>query len=158
MSNEIAQKRKLRGSWTSYTAPIAKGLLRTWCHWVWQDSDSKSSIQNMMQSSTTRIVSHNMTSFLVLSHERVGYRNGLLKPNDNHWCDHIANDNINKLQDASKLCLQKLNDSLAEKPTSTQAKSATWTLCTKSSLQSIVKHYCEHLRANCQRSNCSFFI
>jgi hypothetical protein len=32
----------------------------------------------MMQLSTTRIVSCNMTSFLVLNHERVRYCNGLL--------------------------------------------------------------------------------
>jgi hypothetical protein len=30
-----------------------------------------------MQSSTTRIVSHYMTSFLVLNHKRVRYHNGL---------------------------------------------------------------------------------
>ncbi len=51
-SNGIAQKHKLRGRWTSYTTPIAKVLLRTWCCWVRQDSDSKSSIQNLMQLST----------------------------------------------------------------------------------------------------------
>ncbi len=72
-----------------------------------------------------------MTSFLVLIHERVRYCNGTLKPNDNRWCDHIANDNINNLQNASKLHLQKLNDSLAKEPISTQGKSATWMLSTK---------------------------
>jgi hypothetical protein len=80
----------------------------------------------MMQSSTTRIVSCNMTSFLVLNHERVGYPTGLLKPHNNHWCDHLANDNINHLLHASTLCLQKLDDSLAKEPISTQAKRATW--------------------------------
>ncbi len=99
-----------------------------------------------------------MTSFLVLNHERVRYRNWLLKPNNNRWCDHIASDNINNLQNASKLRLQKLNDSLAKEPISTQAKSATWMLSTKSSLQSIAKHNCKHLSANRQRSYCSFFI
>jgi hypothetical protein len=54
-SNGIAQKCKLRGSWTSYTTPIAKVLPRTWCCWVRQDSDSKSSIQNLMQLSTVRL-------------------------------------------------------------------------------------------------------
>ncbi len=57
--NGIAQKHKLRGSWTSLTTLITKGsiqnlmwlsttrlwqqkvLFRTWCGWVWQDSDSK---------------------------------------------------------------------------------------------------------------------
>ncbi len=40
---------------------------------------AKDSSQNLMPSSTTRIVSHYMTSFLVLNHERVRYCNGLLK-------------------------------------------------------------------------------
>ncbi len=79
-----------------------------------------------------------MTSFLALNNERVRYRDGLLKPYNNGWCDFIANDNINTLQDASRLRLQKLNNSLGKEPMSTQAKSATWMLSTKSSLQSIV--------------------
>jgi hypothetical protein len=37
-----------------------------------------------MQLNTTRIVSCNMTSFLVLNHEKVRDRNGPLKPNDNN--------------------------------------------------------------------------
>ncbi len=41
---------------------------------------AKGSSRNLMQSSTTRIVSHHMTLFLVLNHERVRYRNGFLKP------------------------------------------------------------------------------
>ena len=41
---------------------------------------AKGSSQNLVRSSTTRIVSHYMTSFLVLNHERVRYRNGLLNP------------------------------------------------------------------------------
>jgi hypothetical protein len=40
---------------------------------------AKGSSQNLVQSSTTRIVSHYMTLFLVLNHKRVRYRNGLLK-------------------------------------------------------------------------------
>jgi hypothetical protein len=40
---------------------------------------AKGSSQNLVRSSTTRIVSHYMTSFLVLNHERVRYCNGLLK-------------------------------------------------------------------------------
>ncbi len=32
---------------------------------------------------------------------------------NNHWWDHIANDNINHLQGANTLRLQKLNNSLA---------------------------------------------
>jgi hypothetical protein len=38
---------------------------------------AKGSSQNLMRSSTTRIVSHYMTLFLVQNHERVRYRNGL---------------------------------------------------------------------------------
>jgi hypothetical protein len=41
---------------------------------------AKGSSQNLVRSSTTRIVSHYMTSFLVLNHERVRYCNGLSKP------------------------------------------------------------------------------
>ncbi len=69
---------------------------------------AKGSIQNLTWSSTTHSISKgvklehdaveyhkdskaSMTSFLVLNHERVRYRDGLLKPNDNRWCDHIAN-------------------------------------------------------------------
>jgi hypothetical protein len=112
-----------------------------------------------MRLSTTRIVSRNMTSFLVLNHERV--RNGPLKPNNNHWWDHLANDNIDHLQGPSTLCLQKLDDSLAKEPISTHAKCATWTLDTKgkkADLLSIVKHSCKHLNVNRQRSYCNFFI
>jgi hypothetical protein len=38
---------------------------------------AKGSSQNLMRSSTTRIISHYMTSFLVQNHERVRYHNGL---------------------------------------------------------------------------------
>jgi hypothetical protein len=41
---------------------------------------TEGSLQNLVRLSTTRIVSHYMTSFLVLHHERVRYRNELLKP------------------------------------------------------------------------------
>ncbi len=41
---------------------------------------AKGPSQNLVRPSTTRIVSHYMTSFLVLNHERVRYCNGLLKP------------------------------------------------------------------------------
>ncbi len=112
----------------------------------------------MMRLSTTRIVSCNMTSFLVLNHERVRYCNGLLKPNNNHRCDHLAKDNINHLQDASTLRLPKLDDSVDMEPISTHTKCATWMLEQKADLQSIVKHNCKHLSANHQRSYCSFFI
>ncbi len=99
-----------------------------------------------------------MTSFLVLNHERVRYHNGTLKPKDNHWCEHLANDNINHLRDASTLCLPKPDDSLAKVPISTQAICATWMLAQKADLQSIGKHNCKHSSANRQRSYCSFFI
>jgi hypothetical protein len=75
--------------WSSTTHSISKGFYLEYDA-VKYDKDSKPS----------------MTSFLVLNHERVRYRNGLLKPNNNRWCDHIANDNINNLQHASKLRLQ----------------------------------------------------
>jgi hypothetical protein len=39
---------------------------------------AKGSSQNLMRSSTTGIVSHYLTSFLVQNHERVRYCNGLL--------------------------------------------------------------------------------
>jgi hypothetical protein len=112
----------------------------------------------MMQLSMTRIVNCNMTSFLVLNHERVRYPNGLLKPNDNHSCNHLANDSINHKRDASTLRLPKLDDSLAKEPISTLAIRAIWTLAQKADLQSIVKHNCKHLSANRQRSYCSFSI
>jgi hypothetical protein len=86
------------------------------------------------------------------------YHNGLLKPNDNHWCNHLTNDNINHLRDASTLRFPKLDDSLAKEPISTHAIRAIWTLAQKADLQSIVKHNCKHLSANRQRSYCSFFI
>ncbi len=146
--NGITQKLELRGSWTSsttdnkrfYSEPdvveygktlIAKVLLRTWCGRVQQTLKAKGSIRNLMGLSTTRIVSCNMTSFLVLNHERVRYCNGLWKPNDNLWWDHLANDSINHLPGASTLRLQKLDNSLAKEPISTHAKQATWTLDTK---------------------------
>ncbi len=42
-----------------------------------RDLIAKGSSQNLVRSSTTRIVSHYMTLFLVLHHGRVRYRNGL---------------------------------------------------------------------------------
>ncbi len=53
---------------------------------------------------------------------------------DNHWWSHFASDNINHLQkNASTLCVQKLNNSLAKEPISTQVtnKRATQKLETK---------------------------
>ena len=41
---------------------------------------AKGSNQDLVQLSRIRIVSHFMTSFLMLNHERVRYCNGLLKP------------------------------------------------------------------------------
>ncbi len=41
---------------------------------------AKGSSQNLVRLSTTRIASHYMTLFMVLNHERVRYRNGLIKP------------------------------------------------------------------------------
>ncbi len=63
-------------------------------------------------------------------------------------------------KNASTLHVQKLNDSLAKEPNSTQVayKRATQTLDTKdkkADLQSIVEDNCKHLSANGQRSYCS---
>ncbi len=41
---------------------------------------AKGSSQNLVRLITTRIVSHHMTLFLVLNHERFRYNIGLLKP------------------------------------------------------------------------------
>jgi hypothetical protein len=82
---------------------------------------AKGSSQNLMRSSTTRIVSHYMTSFLVLNHEKVRYCNGLLKAKT------ITIDEITLLVIASTTCkntstllMQQLNDSLAKEPRSMQ--------------------------------------
>ncbi len=81
---------------------------------------AKGSSQNLVWLSTTRIVSHYMISFLVLHHERVRYCNGLLKPRQYHWWYHLASDSINHLQNASTLCMRKLNNSSAKERISTQ--------------------------------------
>jgi hypothetical protein len=44
-----------------------------------RDANAKGSSQNLLWASTTKIVSHSKTLFLVLNHERVRYRNGLVK-------------------------------------------------------------------------------
>ncbi len=58
--------------------------------------------------------------------------------------------------------MQKLNNSSAKEPTSTQYanKRATWILGTakKADLQSIVKDKCKHLSAERQRSYCKQLI
>ncbi len=54
---------------------------------------------------------------------------------DSCWWDHITNDNINNLQGAITLHLQKLNNSLGKEPISTHTKRATWTLDTKDKKQ-----------------------
>jgi hypothetical protein len=53
--------------------------------------------------------------------------------------------------------VQKLNDSLAKEPISTQTRTLD-TKDKKADLQSIVKDNCKHLSANCQRSYCSFTL
>jgi hypothetical protein len=50
---------------------------------------------------------------------------------DNHRWDHISNDDINHLQGARTLRLQKLDNSIAKEPVRTHAKCATWMLDTK---------------------------
>jgi hypothetical protein len=135
-------------------------LFRIWRGQVLYTLKPNGSIQNLMGLSTKKIVSRNMTSFLLLNHERVRYHNGLLKPNGDSWWDHLANDSINHLLSASTLSLQKLDDSLAKEPTRPHA---TCNLGARqqrqiADLQSIVKDNYKHLSANHQRSCCSFFI
>jgi hypothetical protein len=92
---------------------------------------AKGSSQNLVRLSTTRILSHYMTSFLVPNHERVRYHNGLLK------AKAITIDDITLPMIASTICknasilrMQKLSNSSAKEPTSTQCanKHATWML------------------------------
>jgi hypothetical protein len=82
---------------------------------------AKCSCQNLVRSSTTRIVSRYMTSFLILNHERVRYCNGLLKAKS------ITIDDITLPVIASTICknastlrMQKLNYSSAKEPISKQ--------------------------------------
>jgi hypothetical protein len=79
----------------------------------------------MIQLSTIRIVSGNMTSFLVLNHDRVRYCNGTLSQT-------ITIDVITLPMITSTICktlahsaCKKLDDSLAKEPISTHAKRAT---------------------------------
>jgi hypothetical protein len=101
---------------------------------------AKVSSQNLARSSTTRIVSHYMTSFLVLHHERVRHHNGLSNQDDNHWWYHLASNSINHLQNASTLCMRKLNNSSAKEPIRTQYanKRATWMLGTIKSRSPVI--------------------
>jgi hypothetical protein len=82
---------------------------------------AKGPSQNLVRLSTTRIVSHYMTLFLVLNHERVRYPNGLLKPKmitiDGITLPVIAS---TICKNASTLHMQKLNNSSAKEPISTQ--------------------------------------
>jgi hypothetical protein len=105
---------------------------------------AKGCSQNLVQSSTTKIVSHYMTLFLVLNHERVRYPNRLLKAKT------ITIDDITLpvvastiCKNASTLCMQKLNNSSAKELISTQCtnKRAAWMLDTIKSRSPV----------NCQR-------
>ncbi len=105
---------------------------------------TKGSSQNLVQWSTTRIVSRYMFSFLVLNHERVRYCNGLLK------AKMMTIDDTTLLVIASTICKKcqhnlhaKLNNSSAEEPISTQCanKRAIWMLDTIKSRSPV----------NCQR-------
>ncbi len=93
---------------------------------------AKGSSQNLVRLSTARIISHYMTLFLVLNHERVRYCNGLLKP---RWTiDDITLPVIASTicENASTLHMRKLNNSSAKELISTQCanKRATWMLDT----------------------------
>jgi hypothetical protein len=94
---------------------------------------TKGSLQSRILANTTRIVSHYMTLFLVLNHERVRYCNGLLK------AKMITIDNITLPVIASTICknasafrMQKSKYSSAKEPISTHYanKHATWMLGT----------------------------
>jgi hypothetical protein len=92
---------------------------------------AKGSNQNLVRLSTTWIVSHYMTLFLILNHERVRYPNGLLKAKT------ITIDDITLLVIASTICknastlrMEKINNSSAKERISKQCanKHATWML------------------------------
>ncbi len=69
-----------QGGLNFLSALIAEGSLQS-LMWLGPSETliAKGSSQNLVRSSTTRIVSRYMTSFLVLNHEKVRYSNGLLK-------------------------------------------------------------------------------
>jgi hypothetical protein len=125
---------------------------------------AKCSSQNLMLSSTTRIVTLYMTLFMVPNHERIRYRKWTLK------AKAITIDDITLPMIASTICknastlrMQKLNYSLAKEPGITQCanKCATRMLDTKdkkTDLQSIVKDKCKHLSADPQRNYCSLSL
>jgi hypothetical protein len=82
---------------------------------------AKGSSQNLVRSSTTRLVSPYIILFAVLNHERVSYRNGLLK------AKMLIIDDITLPVIASTICknagtlhMRKLNNSSAKEPISTK--------------------------------------
>ncbi len=80
-SNGISQRCSAKGELNFLSTLITEGSLQSR---MWLSPTemliAKGSSQNQVRSSTTRILSHYMTLFLVLHHERVRYRNQLLKP------------------------------------------------------------------------------
>jgi hypothetical protein len=79
--NGISQRCSAKGELNFLSTLITEGFLQSRMRSSPTETlIAKGSCQNLARSSTTRIVSHYMTSFFVLHHERVRYRNGLLKP------------------------------------------------------------------------------
>ncbi len=60
----------------------------------------------------------------------LGIAMDFISQDDNHQCNHLANDSINHLPGTNTLCMQKLNNSLDKELISPQEanKHATWTL------------------------------
>ncbi len=79
--NGIFQRCEAKGELNFLSMLIAENSLQSL---MWSSPRetpiAKGSSQNLVRLSTTRIVSHYMTLFLVLNHERVRYHNGLSKP------------------------------------------------------------------------------
>jgi hypothetical protein len=140
--NGISQRCSAKGELIFLSTLITEGSLQSW---MWSSPTetliAKGSSQNLVRSSTTRILSHYMTLFLVLHHERVRYRNGLLKPSIDDITLPVIASTICK--NASTFRMQKLNNSSAREPISTQYanKRATWMLGTIKSRSPV----------NCQR-------
>jgi hypothetical protein len=76
--NGISQRCSAKGELNFLSTLITEGSLQSL---MWsgplETLIAKGSGQSLVRSSTTRILSYYMTSFLVLNHERVRYRNGL---------------------------------------------------------------------------------
>jgi hypothetical protein len=118
---------------------------------------AKSNIQHLMWSSTRRVVSHSMPSFLVPKTMKelipmLDFKTKMITIDE----IILPMKNINHLQGTSMLCALKLNNSLAMEPKITQdaTRCATQILdanYNKTDLQSIVKDNSKNLSANQQK-------